>query len=114
MAGEFFLWLVRHAVVAGVTGTIHGPQAPADLSDGVHLDAVRRHLPQNAASYASPWQRTVDTARALGLDPILMPELREQDFGAWTGQRHDDLAAAGGEAHARFWSDPASARPPGG
>ncbi|OAF10616.1 alpha-ribazole phosphatase [Bradyrhizobium centrolobii] len=114
MEGETFLWLMRHAVVDGVAGTIHLPEAPADLGDHMQFDALRRLLPQNAASYASPSQRTVDTARALGLDPILVPEFGEQDFGDWTGQRHDALAAAGGDAYAQFWNDPARARPPGG
>ncbi|RTL75864.1 MAG: histidine phosphatase family protein [Bradyrhizobiaceae bacterium] len=114
MEGETFLWLVRHAVVDGIAGTIHASDAAADLRDPTQLDALRQHLPQGAASYASPSRRTVDTARALGLEPTLVPGFREQDFGDWTGQRHDDLAAAGGEGYARFWSDPASSRPPGG
>ncbi|MCK1516247.1 histidine phosphatase family protein [Bradyrhizobium sp. 190] len=114
MEGDTFLWLVRHAVVNGVAGTIHASDAPADLNDRTQLEALRRHLPQDATSYASPSRRTVDTARALGRDPILVPEFREQDFGDWTGQRHDDLAAAGREGYAKFWSDPARSRPPGG
>jgi alpha-ribazole phosphatase len=114
MEGESFLWLVRHAVVDGLAGAIHPLDAPADLSDRVQLEALRRHLPHGAASYASPSRRTVDTARALGLDPVLVSEFSEQDFGDWTGRRHDDLAAAGGGAYTRFWSDPAHARPPNG
>jgi len=94
MEGDSFLWLVRHAAAFGVDGLIHAANAPADLSDRALLDAVRRHLPPKAASYASPAQRTIDTARALGLDPVPIPEFAEQDFGAWTGHRHDDLAAA--------------------
>ena len=71
-------------------------------------------LPRDAASYASPSRRTVETARALGLEPMLVDEFGEQDFGDWTGRRHDELAAGGGEAYAQFWSDPAHGRPPGG
>jgi len=114
MEGETYLWLVRHAPVDGVKGTIHASDAPANLRDQAHLDAVRRHMPQDAVSYASPSRRTVETARALKLDPILMPEFREQDFGDWTGRRHDDIAAVGGEGYARFWNNPACSRPPGG
>jgi alpha-ribazole phosphatase len=114
MEGETLLWLVRHAVVDGIEGTIHPPEAPADLREEARAAAVRRHLPQGAVSYASPSQRTIDTARTLGLDPIVVPEFREQEFGDWTGRRHDDLAAVGGEGYARFWNDPAHARPPGG
>jgi alpha-ribazole phosphatase len=114
MAAETCLWLIRHAPVDGVKGTIHASEAPADLRDQAHLDAVRRCLPQDTVSYASPSRRTVDTARALKLDPFLMTEFKEQDFGDWTGRRHDDLAAAGGEGYARFWDDAARSRPPAG
>jgi alpha-ribazole phosphatase len=114
MEGETFLWLIRHAPVDGVKGAIHANDAPADLGDRGRLEALRRCLPRGAASYASPARRTVETARALGLEPELLPEFGEQDFGDWTGRRHDELGADGGEAYARFWSDPARGRPPGG
>lgn len=114
MEGETFLWLIRHAPVAGAAGTIHAADAPADLGDHAQLDALRRSLPHDAASYASPARRTMETAQALGLQPLLINEFREQDFGDWTGRRHDELAATGGEAYAQFWDDPAHGRPPGG
>lgn len=117
MEGESFLWLVRHAPVDGVKGTIHATDAPADLGDRVQLDALvalRLHLPRDIASYASPSRRTIQTALALGLAPELVPEFSEQDFGDWTGRRHDQLASSGGEAYAQFWNDPARGRPPNG
>lgn len=114
MEGETFLWLIRHAPVDGVKGTIHAADAPADLGDRTQLDALRQRLPRDAASYASPSRRTVDTARVLGLEPALVSEFSEQDFGDWTGRRHDDLAASGGDAYAQFWIDPAHKKPPGG
>jgi len=114
MEGETFLWLIRHAPVEGVTGTIHAADAPAGLGDRAQLEALRQRLPRNAASYASPARRTVETARALGLVPELVPELAEQDFGDWTGRRHDELAATGGDTYAQFWNDPARGKPPGG
>jgi alpha-ribazole phosphatase len=114
MEGETFLWLIRHAPVDGVTGTIHAADAPADLSGRAQLEALRQCLPRDAASYVSPSRRTVETARALGLEPLQVGEFSEQNFGDWTGRRHDELAATGGEAYAQFWSDPARGRPPGG
>jgi len=114
MEGETFLWLIRHAPVDGVKGTIHAADAPADLGDHLQLEALRQRLPRDAASYASPSRRTVETARALGFEPALVGEFREQDFGDWTGHRHDELAASGGEAYAQFWSDPARGKPPRG
>lgn len=114
MEGETFLWLIRHVPVDGVAGIIHANDAPADLSDRAQLETLRQLLPRDAASYASPSRRTVETARALGLEPELVGEFGEQDFGGWTGRRHDELSAAGGEAYAQFWSDPARGRPPDG
>lgn len=114
MEGETFLWLIRHAPVDGVAGTIHADDAPADLSDRPQLEALHQLLPRNAVSYVSPARRTIETARALGLEPELVSEFGEQDFGGWTGRRHDELAATGGEAYAQFWSDPARGRPPNG
>jgi len=114
MEGETFLWLIRHAPVDGIAGALHADDAPADLSDHAQLEALRLCLPRDAASYASPARRTVETARALGLAPELVAEFSEQDFGAWTGRRHDELASSGGEAYAQFWRDPAHGRPPGG
>ncbi|EJN11762.1 fructose-2,6-bisphosphatase [Bradyrhizobium sp. YR681] len=114
MEGETFLWLIRHAPVGGVKGTIHAADAPANLGDRSQLEALRQRLPRDCESHASPARRTVETARALGLDPQLVDEFGEQDFGDWTGRKHDELAATGGDAYAQFWSDPAHARPPGG
>ncbi|WP_439400885.1 histidine phosphatase family protein [Bradyrhizobium sp. DASA03068] len=114
MEGETFLWLIRHAVVAGVAGTIHAADAPADLGDRAALAALKQRLPADVAGYASPSRRTVETARALGLEPELVSEFREQDFGDWTGHRHDELAATGGEIYAQFWRDLARGRPPNG
>jgi alpha-ribazole phosphatase len=114
MEGNTFLWLIRHAQVDGVAGTIHANDAPADLGDRATLEALRRLLPRDARSYASPARRTVETAHVLGLDPELVGEFGEQDFGVWTGRRHDELAASGGDVYAQFWNDPAHARPPGG
>jgi alpha-ribazole phosphatase len=114
MEGETFLWLIRHAPVDGIAGTIHATDAPADLGDRAQLQALRAQLPRDAASYASPARRTVETARALGLEPEQLREFSEQDFGDWTGRRHDELSATGGEEYAQFWGDPARGRPPRG
>jgi alpha-ribazole phosphatase len=114
MEGQTFLWLIRHAPVDGIKGTIHAADAPADLGDVAQLQALRQRLPLGAASYASPSRRTVETAQALGLSPELVPEFSEQNFGEWTGRRHDDIGAGGDAAYAQFWSDPARGRPPGG
>lgn len=108
------LWLVRHAPVDGPKGVIHAPDAPVDLGDSAALGALREKLPRDAAIFASPSRRTRDTAAALGLEPHLDPDFREQDFGTWTGRRHDDLSRELGPAYDAFWQDAARLAPPGG
>jgi alpha-ribazole phosphatase len=114
MGSETKLWLIRHAPVDGPRGVIHGPDAPADISDAAAFAALKASLPANAFAVCSPARRTWDTALALGLDPVKQAAFREQDFGAWTGWRHNDLVAELGDAYRDFWKSPASNRPPGG
>jgi alpha-ribazole phosphatase len=108
------LWLIRHAPVDGPRGVIHAPDAPADLGDTAAVAALRAKLPTAAFAVCSPARRTRETARALGLDAMEDAAFREQDFGAWTGRRHNDLVAELGEAYREFWKSPAVNRPPGG
>lgn len=108
------LWLVRHAVVAGGRGIIHAPDAPADVSDAVAFRALAAVLPHAAPCFVSPARRTRDTAAALGLAARAAPAFREQDFGAWTGRRHRELEAEGGEDYRAFWAAAATSAPPGG
>jgi alpha-ribazole phosphatase len=114
MSAATNLWLIRHAPVDGPRGVIHGPDAPADISDAAAFAALKAKLPQNAFAVCSPARRTWETAVALGLDPAREAAFREQDFGAWTGRRHNDLVAELGDAYREFWKSPASNAPPGG
>jgi alpha-ribazole phosphatase len=114
MGLETNLWLIRHAPVDGPRGVIHAPDAPADLGDAAAFAALKARLPPGAAAVCSPARRTRDTARTLGLDAVENAAFREQDFGAWTGRRHNDLTAELGDAYHEFWQSPASNRPPGG
>jgi alpha-ribazole phosphatase len=114
MNTETNLWLIRHAPVDGPRGVIHGPDAPADLSDTAGFAALRAKLPVDALAVCSPARRTMETAAALGLAPVKDVSFREQDFGAWSGARHNDLVAELGDAYRKFWKFPASNRPPGG
>ena len=114
MSSETHLWLIRHAPVDGPRGVIHGPDAPADISDATGFAALKAKLPRNAFVVCSPARRTCETALALGLDPVKQDAFREQDFGAWTGRRHDDLVAELGEVYRDFWRSPAGNAPPGG
>ena len=108
------LWLVRHAPVDGPKGVIHAPDAAVDLGDKARLRWLCDALPADATAIASPSRRTRETAAALGVEALLEPDFREQDFGTWTGRRHDDLARELGPAYEAFWQDAARLAPPGG
>jgi alpha-ribazole phosphatase len=114
MSEDIRLWLIRHAPVAGSAGVIHGLDAPADTSDTAAFAALRAKLPEHAACFASPSVRTLATAAALGLRPTAEPTFVEQDFGEWTGRRHDDFARELEGTYREFWNAPAIAKPPGG
>jgi alpha-ribazole phosphatase len=114
VSAETNLWWIRHAPVDGPRGVIHDPDAPADLGDAAAFEALKARLPAGALAICSPARRTRETALRLGLDPVEQPAFREQDFGAWTGRRHDDLAAELGAAYREFWKLPGRNRPPGG
>jgi alpha-ribazole phosphatase len=111
---ETNLWLIRHAPVDAPHGVIHGPDAPPDLSNAAAFASLKQRLPPNAFVVCSPSRRTWETAIMLGLDPVKQPAFREQDFGAWTGRRHDDLVAELGDSYRDFWKSAASNRLPGG
>jgi alpha-ribazole phosphatase len=108
------LWLIRHAPVDGPRGVIHAADAPADLSDITTFAALKLQLPARAHAVCSPMRRTRETARMLRLDAVDQADFAEQDFGIWTGRRHDELATELGAAYQEFWKSPASNRPPGG
>jgi len=114
MNREQRFWLIRHAVVARPRDIIHDPDAPADVSNSDAFAKLRIRLPKACTIFVSPARRTLDTARALGLAAVEEPRLREQQFGQWTGRRHDEIEAELGEAYWEFWRRPATNRPPGG
>jgi len=93
--------LVRHAVTPQ-TGPILSGRAPGiDLSDLGREQAAAVGLRLSglpvAAVYASPIERTTQTARAIAdhhaLDVRRLDGVLEADYGDWTGAKIADLAA---------------------
>ena len=114
MSAETSLCLIRHAPVDGPRGVIHGPDAPADLGDvGCLCGAESQIAGGRVGRLQSGAPDTGDRAQAWSR-PVEQPAFREQDFGAWTGRRHNELTTELGAAYHEFWKSPASNRPPGG
>jgi broad specificity phosphatase PhoE len=93
------LYLLRHGEVEASYHRVFGGKIDMDLSPLGHqqvqalADYFRRHPPH--VMYASPMKRVRQTlaplARQTGLDPIVIPGLREVDFGVWTGLSWDQV-----------------------
>ena len=93
------LLLVRHAEVeAGYQG-VFGGRIDMDLSPCGHEQAaaLARYLHSKplSAIYASPMRRVQQTLAPFLVNgapkPIILPDLREVDFGDWTGLRWDQV-----------------------
>src|SRR6185503_11819704 len=114
------LVLVRHAVTAQ-TGPLLSGRAPGiDLSDEgrTQADALGERLAALpvAAVYASPIERTTQTAQAVatrhGLDVQPLPGVLEADYGEWTGGKIAELAKT--DLWKTVQRAPSRARFPGG
>ncbi|MDQ1508626.1 MAG: hypothetical protein QOG50_470 [Actinomycetota bacterium] len=94
------LILVRHAVTAHTGPLLSGRMPGIDLSDkGVgQAEAAATRLAKLpiAAIYASPIERTTQTARCIAalhnMDVLALPGVIEADYGDWTGGKIADLA----------------------
>jgi probable phosphomutase (TIGR03848 family) len=94
------LILVRHAVTAHTGPLLSGRMPGIDLSDkGVgqaEAAATRLAALPVAAIYASPIERTTQTAQCIAahhhLEVLPLPGVIEADYGDWTGGKIADLA----------------------
>ena len=94
------LVLVRHAVTAQTGPLLSGRTPGIDLSEkGVgQAEATAQRLAKIpvAAVYASPIERTTQTAQQIAahhsLEVLLLPGVVEADYGDWTGGKIAELA----------------------
>lgn len=114
------LYLVRHGSHADLGSRLTGRGEESGLTDAGRAEAGRTAalLAEEpvTAVYASPRQRTIDTARLIaarhGLPVQLAAELDEIDFGEWTGKYFAELD--GGPDWNRWNANRSAARCPGG
>jgi len=93
------LWLIRHAEVEERYQRVFGGRIDMELSPRGHTQAAALaaylHRKQFDALYASPMRRVQQTLTPLAVNgmprPIIQPELREVDFGDWTGLSWDEV-----------------------
>jgi probable phosphoglycerate mutase len=114
------LVLVRHAVTEHTGPLLSGRQPGIDLSEKgreqAEAAADRLAILPIAAVYASPIERTTQTAEAIaarhGLEVRALPGVIEADYGEWTGGKLVDLAKT--EEWKVVQVAPSRARFPGG
>lgn len=116
------VFLVRHGATtlsaedrfAGATNVALSDEGRAQAA---HL-AARLAGEKLTAVYASPMQRTIDTATIIGiphgLAPIVRDGLREIDHGRWEGLRRKDVETRFAAEYAAWDADPLTCAPDGG
>jgi len=114
-------WWVRHAPVTQNQERLYGSSdIPAEINAPSTFKALALLLPTRAISVRSALQRTQQTLDAIiaaGLDapePLIEPDLSEQNFGDWHGHPYADIPALAAPHHHRFWFTSVDHRPPGG
>jgi broad specificity phosphatase PhoE len=93
------LYLLRHAEVEAKYQRVFGGRIDMDLSPLGHkqAEALARYVTRHkfAAVYASPMKRVQQTLAPIAKDlpspPMIIDELREVDFGDWTGLGWDQV-----------------------
>jgi broad specificity phosphatase PhoE len=104
------LLLLRHGEVEAAHQGLFGGRVDMDLSPLGHEQAraLAEHLRREniAAIYASPMKRVQQTIAPLlaesALRPVILPGLREMDFGEWTGRRWADIARESGQKSSQW------------
>jgi broad specificity phosphatase PhoE len=107
------LILVCHASTEAVRRYAFPADEPLDSLGRKSATELAAHLPRSTRCWASPEQRTRQTAEVLKLDAALLPALRDCDYGAWAGSKFDDVLAQDADAVSEWLRDPEVA-PPGG
>ena len=95
------LLLIRHAEVEARYQRVFGGRIDMALSPRGHEQAaaLARYLHRKplSAIYASPMKRVQQTLAPLLVNgapqPVILPDLREVDFGDWTGLAWDEVQA---------------------
>jgi len=112
-------WWIRHAPVPD-GGRIYGQRdLDCDCSDGGIFDALARELPREAVWVTSQLKRATQTAAAIHAamgqphEPLVVPELAEQDLGDWQGLDRQKFLASR-VPRRPFWFSAANERAPGG
>jgi len=112
------LLLVRHGATSWNERGLFLGRSDVPLSDAGRRQAelLGRALESERFDrvFASPLVRAVETARLMGHEPELLPDLAEIDRGEWEGLTGDAIRKRDPALHARWYEDPRGLAMPGG
>jgi broad specificity phosphatase PhoE len=100
--------LICHASTVAVRNAAFPADEPIDDKGRARAAQLARYLPGADRWATSPELRTRQTADALQLNAEVQPQLRDCDYGRWSGSTFDDVCAREPEAAAAWLSDPAA------
>ncbi|MET8771838.1 histidine phosphatase family protein [Streptomyces sp. NPDC004658] len=98
--------LVSPAMSASLRQARFDDGCPLDDGGAARARSAAGSLPAAARVLASPSVRCLETAAALGLDGVPVPELAGLDVGRWRGRTLDEVGAAEPDAVDRWLTDP--------
>lgn len=116
------IFLVRHGATSLTAEDRFAGSTEVSLSDEGRrqIASLAERLKGESvdAFYASPLQRTMETASILaaphGMQPITEPALREIDYGHWEGLTRSEVETAFWKKYAIWEEDPFTVAPVGG
>jgi broad specificity phosphatase PhoE len=111
------LKLLCHASTSAVRTSTFPADEPLDDQGRQKLAAFpnpfRNSLRHNDRCFTSPALRARQTAEVLGLSAVIEPDLRDCDYGQWTGRTFEEVQAQEPQAMAEWIGNP-DATPHGG
>jgi broad specificity phosphatase PhoE len=107
------LILLCHATTTALRAAAFAADEPLDDRGRVAATALAGHIRNVERCWTSPELRARQTAEALGREALVAPELRDCDYGAWTGSGFDEIWGKDPEAATKWLRDPEAA-PHGG
>jgi broad specificity phosphatase PhoE len=105
--------LISHASTVALRTAAFPADESLESNGGARAAKLVSHLPRAERCWSSPELRTRQTADALELSADLQPQLRDCNYGRWTGSTFDEVSTREPEAVAAWLHDPA-ASPHGG
>ena len=102
------LTLICHASTDAVRKAAFSADEPIDRRDEADAAELAKRLPRADQCWTSPELRTRQTGQLLKLDALVLPQLRDCDYGAWKGRTFEEVLARDLKGVEAWLRDPAA------